>query len=63
MSGTTDKAKGCVKEAIGALSDDQRLKNEGKVDQATGAVKDGVAKVVLATLCLNPSSTPGVCSP
>jgi len=35
MSGTTDKAKGRVKEAIGALTDDQRLKNEGKVDQAS----------------------------
>ncbi len=46
MSGTTDKAKGRVKEAIGALTDDQRLKNEGKVDQAAGAGKDGVAKVV-----------------
>jgi uncharacterized protein YjbJ (UPF0337 family) len=35
-----------VKEAIGALTDAQRLKNEGKVDQVVGAVKDGIAKEV-----------------
>jgi len=36
MSGTTDKIKGRVKEAVGALANDKRLKNEGKVDQASG---------------------------
>jgi uncharacterized protein YjbJ (UPF0337 family) len=46
MSGTTDKVKGRVKEAVGALTDDKRLKNEGKADQASGAVKDGVEKVI-----------------
>lgn len=46
MSGTTDKIKGRVKEAVGALTNDQRLKNEGKVDQASGAVKEGVEKVI-----------------
>ena len=46
MSGTTDKIKGRVKEAIGALTNDKRLKNEGKVDQASGAVKGGIEKVV-----------------
>jgi uncharacterized protein YjbJ (UPF0337 family) len=46
MSGTTDKIKGRVKEAIGALTNDKRLKNEGKVDQASGAIKDGIGKVV-----------------
>jgi len=46
MSGTTDKIKGRVKEAVGALTDDKRLKNEGKADQAAGAVKDGLAKVI-----------------
>jgi uncharacterized protein YjbJ (UPF0337 family) len=40
--GTTDKAKGRVKEAAGDLTDDQSLKNEGKVDRATGGVKDAV---------------------
>ena len=40
--GTTDKLKGRVKEAGGDLTDDQSLKNEGKVDRATGNVKDKV---------------------
>ena len=40
--GTFDDAKGRVKEATGDLTDDQSLKNEGKVDKATGAVKDKV---------------------
>ena len=37
-----DKAKGRAKEAAGDLTDDQSLKNEGKVDRATGSVKDAV---------------------
>ena len=45
MSGTTDKAKGRIKEAAGALTGDKKLKNEGKVDRAAGAVKDAVGKV------------------
>ena len=40
--GTLDDAKGRAKEAAGDLTDDQSLKNEGKVDKATGAVKDKV---------------------
>jgi uncharacterized protein YjbJ (UPF0337 family) len=40
--GTTDKAKGRVKEAAGDLTGDKSLKNEGKVDRATGGVKDAV---------------------
>jgi uncharacterized protein YjbJ (UPF0337 family) len=43
--GTTDDAKGRVKEAAGALTGDDSLKNEGKVDQATGSVKDAVGDV------------------
>jgi uncharacterized protein YjbJ (UPF0337 family) len=46
MSGTTDKIKGRVKEAVGALTNDRRLKNEGKADQAGGAIKDGIEKAV-----------------
>ena len=42
MAGEMDQAKGRVKEAAGALTDDQGLKNEGKVDKATGKVKDVV---------------------
>jgi uncharacterized protein YjbJ (UPF0337 family) len=38
--GTKDDLKGRTKEAAGSLTDDQSLKNEGKVDRATGKVKD-----------------------
>lgn len=38
--GTTDEAKGRLKEAGGDLTDDQDLENEGKVDRAAGTVKD-----------------------
>jgi uncharacterized protein YjbJ (UPF0337 family) len=34
-----DEAKGRVKEATGDLTDDDRLKREGKVDQAGADVK------------------------
>jgi uncharacterized protein YjbJ (UPF0337 family) len=46
MSGTTDKIKGRVKEAVGALTNDKRLKKEGKLDQASGAIKSGIEKAV-----------------
>jgi len=46
MSGTTDKIKGRVKEAIGALTNDQHLKNEGKLDQKVGQVKQTVDRVI-----------------
>jgi uncharacterized protein YjbJ (UPF0337 family) len=45
MSGTVDKTKGRIKEAAGALTDDDSLRNEGKVDQAIGKVKDAAGKV------------------
>jgi uncharacterized protein YjbJ (UPF0337 family) len=40
--GAMDDAKGRVKEAAGDLTDDDSLKNEGKVDRASGTVKDKV---------------------
>ncbi len=40
--GTTDKAKGRVKEAAGDLTDDESLKNEGRVDKASGSLKDTI---------------------
>ena len=43
--GDKDELKGRVKEAGGALTGDDSLKNEGKVDQATGTVKDKVGDV------------------
>jgi len=46
MAGEADKVKGRVKEAAGAITDDDRLRTEGKVDQAAGKVKDAANKVV-----------------
>jgi uncharacterized protein YjbJ (UPF0337 family) len=40
--GDFDDAKGRLKEAAGAITDDDSLKNEGRVDQAAGSVKDAV---------------------
>lgn len=40
-----DEATGRVKEAVGSLTDDKDLKNEGKVDRAKSSVKDTVDKV------------------
>ncbi len=37
-----DELKGRIKEAGGDLTGDKDLQREGKVDQATGAVKDAV---------------------
>jgi uncharacterized protein YjbJ (UPF0337 family) len=39
MGEKTDKAKGHVKEAVGDLTDDERLEREGKLDQMSGEVK------------------------
>ena len=36
----TDDIKGRVKEAAGDLTDNDRLKREGKTDQAAGKVKE-----------------------
>jgi uncharacterized protein YjbJ (UPF0337 family) len=40
-----DDLKGRAKEAAGDLTDDKDLKREGKVDQATGTVKDKVGDI------------------
>lgn len=45
MAGEIDKAKGRVKKAVGELTDNKRLKGEGMIDKAAGAVKSGVDKV------------------
>ena len=44
MSGEGDAAKGRIKEAAGALTDDDDLRREGKTDQAAGKAKDVVNK-------------------
>jgi uncharacterized protein YjbJ (UPF0337 family) len=45
MGSTTDKIKGRIKEAVGVLTANDRLKSEGQTDQAVGEVKEAVAKV------------------
>jgi uncharacterized protein YjbJ (UPF0337 family) len=45
-SGTSDEIRGRVEEAVGVLTDDQRLKDEGKLDQATGKIKKAVEQVI-----------------
>lgn len=40
--GKADEAKGRAKEAAGDLTQNKRLKREGKIDRATGNVKDKV---------------------
>jgi uncharacterized protein YjbJ (UPF0337 family) len=38
-SGTTDKIKGRVKEVVGVITDEDRLRRKGKTDQAVGKGK------------------------
>jgi uncharacterized protein YjbJ (UPF0337 family) len=44
--GTSDRMKGKAKEAVGDLTDDERLQAEGQADQATGTAKDKAAEVI-----------------
>jgi len=44
MGGKSDEIKGRVKEAAGALANDDKLRKEGKKDQAVGKVKQAVQK-------------------
>ena len=39
MGEKTDQAKGRIKQAAGDLTDDDRLRNEGKADEMAGKVK------------------------
>jgi uncharacterized protein YjbJ (UPF0337 family) len=42
MGEQIDEAKGRAKEAAGDLTDDEKLKREGKIDRAGASVKDKV---------------------
>jgi uncharacterized protein YjbJ (UPF0337 family) len=46
MTGKTEELKGRVKEAAGALTGDEKLKQEGKTDQTVGKIKQNVEKVI-----------------
>ena len=41
-----DKAKGRIKEAVGALTNDEELKLEGQLDQLAGSAKEGIDQAV-----------------
>ena len=45
MSGTADKASGRIKQAVGDLTDNDDLRNEGKKDEAAGKMKGAVDDV------------------
>lgn len=44
-NGKFDETKGKIKEAAGTLTDNERLKREGKADQVVGKTKQNVQKV------------------
>ena len=46
MSGEIDIVKGRIKEAIGVLTDDEKLREAGQTDQTVGKVKQTAQKVV-----------------
>lgn len=42
MSEFSNKGKGRIKQAVGSLTDDQKLKREGKRDELKGALEGAV---------------------
>jgi uncharacterized protein YjbJ (UPF0337 family) len=46
MSGKTDVVKGRVKEAAGVLTGNEKLREEGRTDQAVGKAKQVAEKAV-----------------
>jgi uncharacterized protein YjbJ (UPF0337 family) len=44
-SGTADKVKGTVKEAVGKVTGDKRSEAEGRTDQVKGDVKDATGNL------------------
>jgi len=45
MSDKFDEAKGRTKEAVGGLTDDDRLRREGKADKASASAKGFIDRV------------------
>jgi uncharacterized protein YjbJ (UPF0337 family) len=44
LEGKAEQAKGKVKKAVGDLTDDQRLHDEGAADEAAGDVQEGFGR-------------------
>ena len=45
LDGKADQLKGRVKQGLGDLTDDDRLRDEGAADEAAGEIKEGFGKV------------------
>jgi uncharacterized protein YjbJ (UPF0337 family) len=45
MAGEKDKAQGSIKEGVGEMTGNERLKNEGRADKAKGSAKDAAHQV------------------
>jgi len=45
-SGDSDNIKGKIKESVGVVTDNPRLKNEGKTDQVKGKIKKAVERLI-----------------
>jgi uncharacterized protein YjbJ (UPF0337 family) len=45
-AGKTEELKGRVKEAVGSLTGDAKLKREGQLDQTVGRVKQTAEKAI-----------------
>jgi len=45
INGAANQAKGAVKEAVGKVTGDARLKTEGKTDQIKGKVQNAIGGV------------------
>ena len=48
MGGKTDEVKGRIKEAAGALTGNDKLRDEGKTDQVVGKTEQAVQKAACA---------------
>jgi uncharacterized protein YjbJ (UPF0337 family) len=59
MSGRTDVVKGRIKEAAGALTGNDKLREDGKTDQAVGKAKQAVQR---AADTVKKAVKKGVCS-
>ena len=44
LDGKADALKGRVKQGVGDLTDNDRLRDEGVADEAAGKIKEGVGK-------------------
>ncbi len=44
MEGKAEALKGKIKQAAGDLTDNERLKNEGEVDEAAGDTQDAIGR-------------------